>query len=123
LKSLIACSLLLLPLAAGACRSRDEFLARLTAEAPARVITVSLDRGRRTTTTNRNRRRTRRTSENTETDIRYQYTVGGRTFDATVEKDGDQTSTFKVGMSAKACYNPSNPEESELFPPGHPCGK
>jgi hypothetical protein len=123
LKLLIICSLAPLLFALGACRSRDEFLGRLTAEAPAQVVTVSLDRGRRTTTTNRNRRRTRRTNENTETDIRYQYAVNGRTYDATAEKDGDQTSTFKVGMTAKVCYNPSNPEESEVFPSNYTCGK
>jgi len=114
---------MLMALTAGACKSRDEFLARLTAEAPARVTTVSLDRGRRTRTGNRNRRHTRRTSENTETDISYQYSVNGKTFDGTTEKDGDQTSTFKVGVAAKVCYNPSNPEESEVFPRGHACGK
>lgn len=120
----LALAVFALFLPAPGCQSRDEFLARLTAEAPAQITAVSLDRGRRTTTTttgNRNRRRKR--TGDTETDIRYRFTVNGRPYDGATEKDGDQTSTYKTGMAAKVCYNPSDPEESEVFPSSHTCGR
>jgi hypothetical protein len=116
--ALAACALFL---PAPGCRSRDEFLSRLTVEAPAQITSVSLDRGRGTTTTgNRNRRRRKRTGD-AETDIRYRFTVNGRPYDGATEKDGDQTSTYKTGMPAKVCYNPSDPEESEVFSSTHKC--
>jgi hypothetical protein len=86
-------------------------VARLTAKAPASVTSVSLDRG------------SRKKRFDTDTRVSYRYVVGGRTLDGAFTKNGDQRSTFKAGMSAKACYNPSKPEESEVFKPDHRCGR
>jgi FtsZ-interacting cell division protein ZipA len=94
-------------------------LARLTAEAPAEVLSVTLERNR--TTRNSNGRRKNRTD--TETDIRYRFAVEGKPIAASTSKSGDVTGTYKVGMQAKACYNPSNPAESEVFAPDHKCGQ
>jgi hypothetical protein len=86
-------------------------LARLTAEAPASVTSVNLDTG------------SRKKRFDTDTRISYRYVVGGRTLDGAYTKNGDQRSVFRVGMSAKVCYNPARPEESEVFTPDHRCGR
>lgn len=90
-------------------------LARLTAEAPAHVTSVYVERNRRRTG---NSRRT-----DTETKVSYRYTVGGRTLQGSYSKDGDQSAAFRAGVPAKVCYNPSKPEESEVFTPDHVCGR
>jgi hypothetical protein len=94
-------------------------LARLTAEAPAEVLGVNLERNRRTT---RNSNGRRRSGTDTETDISYRFTAGGKLITASTSKEGDVTGTYKTGAPAKVCYNPSNPEESEVFTPEHKCG-
>lgn len=95
-------------------------LGRLTAEAPAQVLSVTLERNRRTT---RNANRRRRSRTDTETDISYRFAAGGRSITGSTSKEGDETGTYRAGMQAKACYNPSNPEESEVFTPDHKCGR
>lgn len=89
--------------------------ARLTAEAPAEVTSVYVERNRRRTGN------TRRTD--TDTKISYRYVVGGRTLEGSYTKDGDQSASFRAGAPAKVCYNPARPEESEVFTPAHVCGK
>ena len=99
--------------------------AKLTAEAPAVVAAVNV-----TSRTNRSNR----SVVSQQTDITYRYAVGGRIIEAKTTKDGrlvgtkrelwakGQAEGFEPGMRAKACYNPSQPEESQIFMPGHKCG-
>ena len=97
-------------------------LARLTAEAPAEVLNVDvISHTSNSGVGNANgRRRRHRTTH--ETDITYRYAVGGGTIVGTTSKAGDVHQTFRVGRPAKVCYNPAQPEESEVFPPDHKCG-
>jgi hypothetical protein len=90
-------------------------LARLTAEAPAQVTSVYVERNRRRSG---NSRRTE-----TETKITYRYAVGGRTLEGSSTKDGDQSAALRAGARTKVCYNPSAPDESEVFTPDHVCGR
>lgn len=104
--------------------SGDDFSRRLTAEAPAEITSVVLDRDRkinrrRSSASNRRRKTTKTTYE---TDISYRYTVNGKVYDGETEKDGDVTGSFRVGASVKACYNPAQPDESDVFEGSHRCG-
>jgi len=104
--------------------SGDDFSRRLTAEAPAEITSVVLDRDRKITrrrSGSNNRRRTK-TKTTYETDIEYRYTVNGKAYDGVSEKDGDVTGSFRTGSSAKVCYNPSQPNESDVFENNHRCG-
>ena len=104
--------------------SGDDFSRRLTAEAPAEITSVVLDRDRKTTrrrSGSNNRRRTK-TTTTYETDIEYRYTVNGKVYDGVSEKDGDLTGSFRSGASVKVCYNPAQPEESDVFENNHRCG-
>jgi hypothetical protein len=104
--------------------SGDDFSRRLTAEAPAEITSVVLDRDRKTTrrrSGSNNRRRTK-TKTTYETDITYRYTVNGRAYEGETEKDGDVTGSFRAGSSVKVCYNPAQPDESDVFENNHRCG-
>jgi hypothetical protein len=48
--------------------------------------------------------------------------VGGKSYTGYSEKDGDVQRDFQVGGQAKVCYNPANPEESDVFPASSKCG-
>ena len=95
----------------------------LSAEASAQVTSVALDRDTKTslrkTSTNKKKKRT---STSYETEIEYTYSVGGKTYSGYAEKDGDVQRDFAVGSSVKVCYNPKNPEESDVIPAGSKCG-
>ncbi len=104
--------------------SGDDFSRRLTAEAPAEITSVVLDRDRKTTrkrSGSNNRRRTT-TKTSYETDITYRYTVNGQVYNGESEKDGDVTGRFRAGSPVKVCYNPAQPDESDVFESGHRCG-
>lgn len=97
-------------------------LATLTAEASAEILNVDVinnNSNRRSFSSNRQRR----SGGSTHTAIDYRYVVGGRTLMATTEKGGDVHNQYKVGRPAKVCYNPSNPEDSEVFLPDYKCGR
>ena len=95
----------------------------LTAESPAEITGVVLDRdtktSRRKTSSNKKKKKTTTTVE---TEIDYRYTVNGKTYEGYTEKDGDVQHAFRSGAQAVVCYNPSNPEESDIFTAGHKCG-
>jgi hypothetical protein len=95
----------------------------LTAESTAEITRVSLDRdtktSRRKTSSNRKKKKT---TTSVETEIDYRYTVAGRTYEGYSEKDGDVQRDFRQGARVIVCYNPSNPEESDVFASGHKCG-
>lgn len=95
----------------------------LTAESTAEVTRVALDRDTKTSkkkTSSNKKKKTTKTS--VETEIDYRYTVGGKTFEGYAEKDGDLQRDFQPGAKVVVCYNPSNPEESDVFSAGHKCG-
>lgn len=94
-------------------RRRNQ-LARLTAEAPAQVLSVSVDTDR-TRTNNRSRTRYK-------TRISYRYTVNGTTRDGQTTKTDDVKSSYENGRAVKVCYEPAHPENSEIFTADHKCG-
>lgn len=96
---------------------------KLTAESPAQITRVALDRDTKTekrkTSSNKTKRKT---TTSVETEIDYRYAAGGKTYDGYAEKDGDVQRDFPPDGQAVVCYNPANPEESDVFPVGHKCG-
>jgi hypothetical protein len=104
--------------------SSNDFSKHLTAEAPAEITSVFLDRDWKTSrrrSGSNNRRRTK-TTTTYETDIAYRYTVNGKVYEGETEKDGDLTGNFRTGSTAKVCYNPSKPDESDVFENSYRCG-
>lgn len=95
----------------------------LIAETPGQVTSVVIDRdtknSRRKTSSNKKKRTTKTTVE---TEIDYSYTANGKSYTGYAEKDGDVKSTFSVGSQVVVCYNPQNPEESDVFAAGTKCG-
>ena len=94
----------------------------LTSEVQAEITRVAIDRDTKTkkkkTSSNKKRKST---TTSVETEIDYRYTVGGKTYDGYSEKDGDVQRDFPTGSPAVVCYNPKNPEESDVFAAGHKC--
>jgi hypothetical protein len=95
----------------------------LTGETTGQVTRVALDRDRKTTTrrTSSNKKK-KKTTVSTETEIDYRYTVGGRSYEGYIEKDGDVQRDFPAGATVVVCYDPQSPEESEVFAAGSKCG-
>jgi hypothetical protein len=95
---------------------------KLTGETTGQITRVAIDRDTKTkkrkTSSNKTKRKTTTTVE---TEIDYQYTVGGKTYEGYSEKDGDVQRDFRNGATAVVCYNPANPEESDVFAAGHKC--
>jgi hypothetical protein len=104
--------------------SGDDFSRRLSAEAEGELTSVALDRERKTTRRRSGSNNRRRTTTKTtyETDISYRYTVNGQIYNGETEKDGDVTASFRTGARVKVCYNPAQPDESDVFESGHRCG-
>lgn len=94
-------------------RRRNQ-LAKLTAEAPAQVVSVSLDTDR---TRSNNRTRTRYTTR-----VSYRYTVNGRPLTGQTNKSGDVQSSYQNDRPVKVCYEPAHPENSEIFTADYKCG-
>jgi hypothetical protein len=96
---------------------------KLTAETTGDITRVALDRDVKTSKkkTSSNKKKTK-TTTSIETEIDYRYTVGGKSFDGYSEKDGDVQRDFQPGSKVVVCYNPSTPEESDVFAAGHKCG-
>jgi predicted small lipoprotein YifL len=96
---------------------------KLTAETPGQIKTVAIDRDRKTSTkkTSSNKKKTT-TKTSVETEIEYSYTVNGKNYDGYIEKDGDVSRDFQTGAAVVVCYNPANPEESDVFTSGTKCG-
>jgi hypothetical protein len=95
----------------------------LTAETPGQVTSVAIDRDTKTRKRKTSSGKTKRkTTTSVETEIDYRYTVGGKTFNGYSEKDGDLQRDFPNGAAVVVCYNPSNPEESDVFAAGSKCG-
>lgn len=96
---------------------------KLTSQSTAEVTRVVLDRdtktSRRKTSSNRTKRRT---TTSVETEIDYRYALNGKTYEGYSEKDGDVQRDFQQGSQVVVCYNPSKPEESDVFAAGYKCG-
>ena len=90
----------------------------LTAETTGQVTNVVLDRDRKTTKRKTSSGKTKKT---TKTEIDYSYAVDGKTYTGFSEKDGDVQAAFRSGSTVKVCYNPKNPEESDVFPLNAKC--
>ena len=95
----------------------------LTAETQGQVKSVALDRdvktSKRKTSSNKKKKKT---TTSVETEIEYSYNVGGKNYEGYSEKDGDLQRDFQSGAPVVVCYNPSNPEESDVFARGTKCG-
>ncbi|HEX8637162.1 MAG TPA: DUF3592 domain-containing protein [Pyrinomonadaceae bacterium] len=110
-------AIIVVSLASFACSSK------LTAEGAAQITRVAIDRDtkikKRKTSSNKTKRKT---TTSIETEIDYSYAVNGKTYNGYSEKDGDVQRDFSTGATVVVCYNPSNPDESDVFPAGHKCG-
>lgn len=116
-KILSALTLLIFVAAFGGCRSN------LTAETTGQITRVALDRDTKTVKRKTSSNKTKKTTKTSvETEVDYRYTVNGKTFDGYSEKDGDVQRDFQNGAQVKVCYNPANPEESDIFAAGTKCG-
>ena len=95
----------------------------LTAEAQGQIRSVAIDRDVKTSKkkTSSNKKK-KKTSVSVETEIEYSYSVNGKTYDGYTEKDGDVQRDFSSGAPVVVCYNPSSPEESDVFSAGTKCG-
>jgi hypothetical protein len=95
----------------------------LTAQSTAQVTRVAIDRDTKTSKrkTSSNKKK-RKTTTSVETEIDYSYTVDGKTYQGYSEKDGDVQRDFQSGAQVVVCYNPQNPEESDVFASGYNCG-
>lgn len=94
----------------------------LTAQSTAQITRVAIDRdtktSRRKTSSNKKKKKT---TTSVETEIEYRYTVGGKTYEGYSEKDGDVQRDFPSGAQVVVCYNPADPQESDVFAGGHKC--
>jgi hypothetical protein len=94
----------------------------LTAETIGQVTNVVLDRDRKTSKRKTSSGKTKKTTKTEiDTEIDYSYAVDGKTYTGFSEKDGDVQAAFRSGSTVKVCYNPKNPEESDVFPSGAKC--
>lgn len=95
----------------------------LTAETTGEITRVVIDRDTKTkkrkTSSNKTKRKTTTTVE---TEIDYRYSVAGKSYQGYSEKDGDVQRDFQTGAQVVVCYNPANPDESDVFAAGYKCG-
>jgi hypothetical protein len=98
---------------------RHQHLVRLTAETPAQVLevkVVSRDR-------NRNTNINRSSSSTYSTRISYRFQANGRTIETEWTKSDDVSDEYTVGGRAKVCYDPTNPDDNEIFTLSYHCGQ
>ena len=110
-------TLLIIAVFTAACSSK------LTGSAQGQVKSVALDRDKKTSKRKTSSNKTKKkTTVSIETEIEYSYSVDGKNYDGYSEKDGDVQRDFQTGAPIVVCYNPANPEESDVFPSGTKCG-
>lgn len=96
---------------------------KLTAEAPGQITSVAIDRDTKTSKKKDSSGKTKKkTTSSVETEIDYTYTVDGKSYSGYIEKDGDVKNSFQTGSTVVVCYNPANPEQSDVFTAGTKCG-
>ena len=93
----------------------------LTAETTGQITGVAIDRDTKTSRRKSSSNKRKKTTKSVETEIEYRYTVSGKTYDGYAEKDGDMQRDFQNGSTVVVCYNPSKPEESDVFTSGSKC--
>ena len=98
---------------------RHQRLAKLTADAPAQVLEVKVTSNDR----NRNSNFNSSSSRTYSTRITYRFEANGRSIETECTKSGDVSDEFEVGRRAKVCYDPTNPDDNEIFPLNYPCGQ
>jgi len=55
--------------------------------------------------------------------VKYKYTVDGQRYQGeTLKGTNSSWSAFIVGKTAKACYNPTDPADSAVWPMDYTCG-
>ena len=96
-------------------RSDERRRTRLTAEVPAEIVEVYVNRSRNNEEARPGRIESMR--------ISYRYVLDGEIFARTTTVSSMAGKEFKVGGPAKVCYNPANPNEAELFQVNHKCGE
>lgn len=94
---------------------RHQHLAKLTAEAPAQVLEVKVTTLKRNYNTN--------APPDYSTRITYKFDANGRTIETEWTKSGDVSDEYEVGKRAKVCYDPSNPNDNEIFTLSYRCGQ
>lgn len=95
----------------------------LTAETTGQVKSAVIDRDTKTSKRKTSSNKTKKkTTTSIETEIEYSYSVNGTNYNGYSEKDGDVQRNFQSGAPVTVCYNPSNPEESDVFASGTKCG-
>lgn len=95
----------------------------LTAETEGRIKSSVIDRDTKTSKKKTSSNKTKKTTKTSvETEIDYSYSVGGKSYDGYAEKDGDVIRDFQTGAPIVVCYDPSNPQESDVFARGTKCG-
>jgi hypothetical protein len=82
---------------------RAETVAGFTARTPAEITDVQF-----------------RSSQSV-TFVSYRFTVGGRSLEGRSRKSGDGRDRYAEGATATACYDPADPEASEVFPASYDC--
>ena len=91
---------------------RHQRLARLTGEAPAQIIDVRVTGNKRGNS-----------SGNYSTRITYTFQANGRSIETEWTKSGDVGDDYEVGRRANVCYDPTNPDDNEIFPLSYRCGQ
>lgn len=95
----------------------------LTSETSGQIKSVVLDRDTKTVKRKTSSNKKKKTTKSSvETEIEYTYSVNGKTYEGYSEKDGDVQSDFRTDSAVVVCYNPSKPEESDVFANGSKCG-
>jgi hypothetical protein len=88
-------------------QDEEERIATLTAGATAEVTAVSV--------------RTDQDSSVDTTVVDYRFVASGETVTGQSTKQGSLRDQFAKGSRVKACYDPADPAQSEVFPAGHAC--
>lgn len=87
----------------------------LTSEAPAQIIEMS---PRKTINPE-----TGQTNRVLNVLVTYRYSIAGKVFDKQTTLGKSESLVYKINEPAKVCFNPSRPEQGELFPSEYECGK
>lgn len=104
---------------------RHQWLSKLTAEAPAQALEVKVISHdfNRNNNSNTNSNINSPSSRTYSTRITYRFQANGRTIETEWTKSDDVSDEYTVGGRAKVCYDPSNPDENEIFTLSYRCGQ
>jgi hypothetical protein len=98
------------------CRSKR------TAETSGEVTNVSVERDKTTTITKTDLGQTKsKTKISYKTEITYNYIISGKIYTGHAKKSSGMQSSFNIGSLVLVCYNPENPQDSDVFPAKSKC--